>query len=99
MHLHYRQYDIITRLIFFFKQQTAYEITTGDWSSDVCSSDLGRGDEDHSWLTATTRPIPSRSSATSSSPAPPIGSRSIAATSSRCWERGWWSRSRGRPLW
>src|ERR1051325_2748801 len=28
-----------TRL-FFFKQKTAYEITYGDWSSDVCSSDL-----------------------------------------------------------
>src|ERR1051325_7256244 len=27
--------------IFFFKQKTAYEITYGDWSSDVCSSDLG----------------------------------------------------------
>src|ERR1051325_12076926 len=27
---------------FFFKQKTAYEITYGDWSSDVCSSDLGR---------------------------------------------------------
>ena len=27
-------------LIFFFKQKTAYEIGTGDWSSDVCSSDL-----------------------------------------------------------
>src|SRR6187401_3695718 len=26
---------------FFFKQKTAYEITYGDWSSDVCSSDLG----------------------------------------------------------
>ena len=26
--------------IFFFKQKTAYEIGTGDWSSDVCSSDL-----------------------------------------------------------
>src|SRR5213595_4193773 len=25
---------------FFFKQKTAYEITEGDWSSDVCSSDL-----------------------------------------------------------
>ena len=25
---------------FFFKQKTAYEIGTGDWSSDVCSSDL-----------------------------------------------------------
>ena len=28
---------------FFFKQKTAYEIGTGDWSSDVCSSDLGAG--------------------------------------------------------
>ena len=27
---------------FFFKQKTAYEIGTGDWSSDVCSSDLSR---------------------------------------------------------
>ena len=25
---------------FFFKQRTAYEMGTGDWSSDVCSSDL-----------------------------------------------------------
>src|ERR1044071_339256 len=28
--------------IFFFKQKTAYEISTRDWSSDVCSSDLSR---------------------------------------------------------
>ena len=27
-------------LFFVFKQKTAYEIGTGDWSSDVCSSDL-----------------------------------------------------------
>src|SRR5216110_3072141 len=26
--------------VFFFKQQTAYEISSRDWSSDVCSSDL-----------------------------------------------------------
>ena len=26
--------------VFFFKQKTAYEVGTGDWSSDVCSSDL-----------------------------------------------------------
>ena len=25
---------------FFFKQRTAYEMCGGDWSSDVCSSDL-----------------------------------------------------------
>src|SRR5216110_2145476 len=28
-------------IIFFFKQKTAYEISSRDWSSDVCSSDLG----------------------------------------------------------
>src|SRR5216117_3746626 len=27
-------------VLFFFKQKTAYEIRKGDWSSDVCSSDL-----------------------------------------------------------
>ena len=27
-------------VFFFFKQKTAYEIGTGNWSSDVCSSDL-----------------------------------------------------------
>src|SRR5213595_3669778 len=36
---------------FFFKQKTAYEITEGDWSSDVCSSDLdARAERDESWL-------------------------------------------------
>src|SRR3546814_1390506 len=28
---------------FFFKQKTAYEMRISDWSSDVCSSDLGHG--------------------------------------------------------
>src|SRR5881398_4116025 len=28
---------------FFFKQKTAYEMLSGDWSSDVCSSDLRKG--------------------------------------------------------
>src|SRR3546814_5671066 len=26
---------------FFYKQKTAYEMRISDWSSDVCSSDLG----------------------------------------------------------
>src|SRR3546814_7781992 len=30
-------------MIFFFKQKTAYEMRISDWSSDVCSSDLGGG--------------------------------------------------------
>src|SRR3546814_1484105 len=29
---------------FFFKQKTAYEMRISDWSSDVCSSDLGKDD-------------------------------------------------------
>src|SRR3546814_10625687 len=28
-------------LFFFFKQKSAYELRISDWSSDVCSSDLG----------------------------------------------------------
>src|SRR3546814_5784117 len=28
--------------VFFFKPKTAYEVRISDWSSDVCSSDLGR---------------------------------------------------------
>ena len=31
---------VVEYWFFFFKQKTAYEIGTGDWSSDVCSSDL-----------------------------------------------------------
>ena len=31
---------VVCCVFFFFKQKTAYEIGTGDWSSDVCSSDL-----------------------------------------------------------
>src|SRR3546814_3752566 len=29
--------------VFFFKQKTAYDMRISDWSSDVCSSDLGGG--------------------------------------------------------
>src|SRR3546814_10946042 len=32
--------------VFFCKQKTAYEMRISDWSSDVCSSDLGLGDYD-----------------------------------------------------
>src|SRR3546814_15421290 len=33
--------------VFFFKQKTAYEMRISDWSSDVCSSDLGDGAFEH----------------------------------------------------
>src|ERR1051326_1172149 len=32
---------LLLYFFFFFKQKTAYEIKECDWSSDVCSSDLG----------------------------------------------------------
>src|SRR3546814_1352825 len=32
---------MISGFFFFFKQKTAYEMRISDWSSDVCSSDLG----------------------------------------------------------
>src|ERR1051326_2838300 len=32
---------VLVCFFFFFKQKTAYEIKECDWSSDVCSSDLG----------------------------------------------------------
>src|SRR3546814_14331121 len=35
-------------IFFFFKQKTAYEMRISDWSSDVCSSDLLRFDEEQS---------------------------------------------------
>src|SRR3546814_8550775 len=33
--------NFVCMLFFFFKQKTAYEMRISDWSSDVCSSDLG----------------------------------------------------------
>src|SRR3546814_4622467 len=43
----------MTTSMFFFKQKTAYEMRISDWSSDVCSSDLGLGP-----LTLSTAPYP-----------------------------------------
>src|SRR3546814_2771057 len=37
-----RQFSLTVLCVFFFKQKTAYEMRISDWSSDVCSSDLGR---------------------------------------------------------
>src|SRR3546814_11626045 len=33
-------------IVFFFKQKTAYDMRISDWSSDVCSSDLGKANMD-----------------------------------------------------
>src|SRR3546814_1584413 len=34
-------FKLCSTYFFFFKQKTAYEMRISDWSSDVCSSDLG----------------------------------------------------------
>src|SRR3546814_86361 len=34
-------FHVSVSFFFFFKQKTAYEMRISDWSSDVCSSDLG----------------------------------------------------------
>src|SRR3546814_3062960 len=41
-------------VFFFLKQKTAYEMRISDWSSDVCSSDLGM------FVTWTLRTMPAR---------------------------------------
>src|SRR3546814_1282701 len=42
---------------FFFKQKTAYDMRISDWSSDVCSSDLATGSENHvPWRESAYRP-------------------------------------------
>src|SRR3546814_1416661 len=43
--------------VFFFKQKTAYEMRISDWSSDVCSSDLGEGVEIGNPLDLSVQPI------------------------------------------
>ena len=43
MYVHFMPFNldvIFFCFFFFFKQKTAYEIVSRDWSSDVCSSDL-----------------------------------------------------------
>ena len=40
---HGRELEVILKLL-TFKQKTAYEMIEGDWSSDVCSSDLFLGE-------------------------------------------------------
>src|SRR3546814_4293659 len=34
-------YHLLPLYFFFFKHKTSYELRISDWSSDVCSSDLG----------------------------------------------------------
>src|SRR3546814_15463844 len=60
-------------MFIFFKQKTAYEMRISDWSSDVCSSDLIRG-EFKAWAgDSATVPPASRPPAPAPAPsAPPV---------------------------
>src|SRR3546814_3806469 len=65
---------ILFFVFFFFKQKTAYEMRISDWSSDVCSSDLG--------IRMQTRPGPEpRKSPQAGHPADNPGRRSLAQSS------------------
>src|SRR3546814_8499711 len=65
-------------LIFFVKQKTAYELRISDWSSDVCSSDLGVGPDARLHAkTATIARSLERSAWHSGFPVPPHHSRSF----------------------
>src|SRR6187401_2346171 len=57
------QAELCAYFFFFCKQKTAYEITYGDWSSDVCSSDLARPTTAPTWrdVLSTTDARPARS--------------------------------------
>src|SRR3546814_4300077 len=46
---------MLPSLIFLFKQKTAYEMRISDWSSDVCSSDLGQHHHRHVRIAAQDR--------------------------------------------
>src|SRR3546814_4715337 len=46
------RFMLVGVFIFFFKQKPAYEMRISDWSSDVCSSDLGYGRRDHAEVAA-----------------------------------------------
>src|SRR3546814_2624798 len=47
--------NYVLRIVFFFKQKTAYEMRISDWSSDVCSSDLTSFD---TWATGAELSVP-----------------------------------------
>src|SRR3546814_3092809 len=58
---------------FFFKQKTAYEMRISDWSSDVCSSDLGGNRKASAaisiWCSMSSEPLEAAAAITASSSA------------------------------
>src|SRR3546814_10432146 len=73
-------------VFFVFKQKTAYEMRISDWSSDVCSSDLGaRGGVTLRAIRRTNLPMPSSSRRTAptapSTDAANNGSRAVTRAS------------------
>src|SRR3546814_10479486 len=54
-------YVLLIVVCFFYKRKTAYEMRISDWSSDVCSSDLGGPAAVRTPVAAPCRDPPSRS--------------------------------------
>src|SRR6059036_3232952 len=69
---------------FFFKQKTAYEITYGDWSSDVCSSDLATANASCTASSATSMSPKTRIRAATDRPDSSRKIRPTSASSSFC---------------
>src|SRR3546814_2379887 len=81
----------------FFKQKTAYEMRISDWSSDVCSSDLG-GDNGGAAQGHSGSPVlatPTMPASIRRAISPEDSERRVASTCSECWPfsgagRGGW---------
>src|SRR3546814_5917363 len=90
--------DWMSSIFFFFKQKTAYEMRINDWSSDVCSSDLGRPWIAGSslaktvgvWARDTNAPSPpgDGTAALGCRVKPGNDSLAVGATAAPCWHRG-----------
>src|SRR5216110_3673641 len=65
--------------VFFFKQKTAYEISSRDWSSDVCSSDLLSS----SWASSSPVEPPARPTSNTRSEERRVGKECVSLCRSR----------------
>src|SRR3546814_9206068 len=78
---------LVLFFFFFFKQKTAYEMRISDWSSDVCSSDLGPR---NFWffMPATFTMAPSGAKLPRRPTTPPVGVRGLEQGRTTSWSDG-----------
>src|SRR3546814_748640 len=74
---------IFSTMLFFFKHKTAYEMRISDWSSDVCSSDLGMFPEFSRAGRHKAGPLPSDRLAPTSSEERRVGTECVSTCRSR----------------